>query len=118
MGVTNRALESPNETMTFDHGHVQTVKIGGSTIRRNTFEPGWRWSTNVKPIVRTDSCQVHHVGYLLSGRLHVATNDGAEAEIGPGEAYEIQPGHDGWVIGDEAVTAVEFSGEGVEVTNG
>jgi hypothetical protein len=112
MGVTNGDMGSLGETMTFDNGQVEVVKIGGSTIRRNTFEPGWRWSVNVKPIAATDSCQVHHVGYLLSGRLHVATDDGAEAEIGAGEAYEIQPGHDGWVVGDEAVISIEFSPAG------
>jgi ethanolamine utilization protein EutQ (cupin superfamily) len=110
MSVTNRSMASPDETMTFDHGQVQQVKFGDLTISRFTFEPGWRWSKSIKPIAKTESCQVHHVGYILSGRLHVATNDGGEAEIGPGEAYEIQPGHDGWVVGDEAVMSVEFSG--------
>jgi hypothetical protein len=110
MGVTNRGLDSPDETRTFDHGQVQVVKIGESTIGRYTFEPGWRWSESVKPIAKTDSCQAHHVGYILSGRLHVKTDDGGEAELGPGEAYEIHPGHDGWVVGDEAVTSVEFMG--------
>ena len=109
MGVTHKAVGIPDEIMTFEHGQVQVVKVGGFTIRLNTFEPGWRWSENIKPIATTDSCQVHHVGYLLSGRLHVATEDGADAEIAPGEAYEIQPGHDGWVVGDEPVMSVEFS---------
>jgi hypothetical protein len=110
MGVIRRDMGSPDETRTFDHGRVEVVEIGGSTIGRYTFEPGWRWSESVKPIARTESCQAHHVGYVLSGRLHVITDDGDEAEIGPGEAYDIQPGHDGWVEGDEAVTSVEFSG--------
>ena len=109
MGVTSRDVERPDETMTFEHGQIQVMKIGGSTLRRNTFEPGWRWSEHLKPIAKTDSCQMHHVGYLLSGRLHVVTEDGAETEIASGEAYEIQPGHDGWVVGDQAVTAIEFS---------
>lgn len=109
MGVTHRDLDRPTETMTFEHGQVQIVRIGGSVIRRNLFEPGWRWSEHMKPMVKTDSCQVHHVGYILSGRLHVEAEDGAEEEIGPGEVYEIQPGHDGWVVGDEAVIAIEFS---------
>ena len=109
MGVTHKAVGIPDETMTFEHGQVQVVKVGGFTIRLNTFEPGWRWSENIKPIATTDSCQVHHVGYILSGRLHVTTEDGGDAEIGPGEAYEIQPGHDGWVVGEEPVTSVEFS---------
>jgi hypothetical protein len=108
--VTNKALGSQDDTKTFDLGQVQVVKVGESTISRFTFEPGWRWSTSVKPFAKTDSCQAHHVGYLLSGRLHVATEDGGDAEIGLGEAYDIQPGHDGWVVGDEAVVSVEFSG--------
>jgi hypothetical protein len=109
MSVTNKGLETADKAMSFDHGHAQAVEVGAFTISRFTFEPGWRWSSDVKPIVKTDSCQVHHVGFLLSGRLHVATDDGREAEISPGDAYEIQPGHDGWVIGDESVISVEFS---------
>jgi len=110
MGATNRALGSPDETRTFDHGQVQVVKIGEVTVGRYTFEPGWRWSESVKPIAKTDSCQAHHVGYVLTGTLHVVTDDGAEVELGTGDAYEIHPGHDAWVVGDEAVTSVEFSG--------
>lgn len=108
MGVTNRGFGSADETMTFEHGQAKRVKIGEFTISRFTFEPGWRWSTSVKPLVKTDSCRAYHVGYVLSGTLHVKTDDGGETEIGPGEAYEIQPGHDGWVVGDEAVESVEF----------
>jgi len=110
MTVTQRGLDGPDETRTFDRGQVQVVKIAGATIGRYTFEPGWRWSENVKPIAKTDSCQAHHVGYILSGRLHVLTDDGDEIELRPGDAYEIQPGHDAWVVGDEAVTSIEFTG--------
>jgi mannose-6-phosphate isomerase-like protein (cupin superfamily) len=70
------------------------VKIGETTIGRYAFEPGLAMVESVKPIAKTDSCQAHHVGYVLSGRLHVKTDDGGETEIGPGEAYEVQPGHD------------------------
>jgi uncharacterized cupin superfamily protein len=108
MTVTSKDLGSPDDTKTFDHGKSQVAKMGSFTMSRNTFEPGWWWSESIKPLVNTDSCQVHHVGYLLQGTLGVATEDGSEAEIGPGEAYEIQPGHDGWVVGDEAVISVEF----------
>ncbi len=110
MGVTNRGMNNPDETRTFDHGQVQVVKIAGATIGRYTFEPGWKWSESVKPIAKTDSCQAHHVGYILTGRLHVVSDDGAEAELGRGDAYEVEPGHDAWVVGDEAVTSVEFTG--------
>jgi hypothetical protein len=65
------SLDTPQETRTFPHGQAQLVTVGGSTVGRFTFEPGWRWSTSVKPIVGTDSCQSHHVGYALSGRMHV-----------------------------------------------
>jgi mannose-6-phosphate isomerase-like protein (cupin superfamily) len=105
-------MADPGEIKTFDRGHIDVVKIGAATINRNTFEPGWRWSTSVKPIAGTESCQAHHVGVILSGRLGVETEDGDGVEIGPGEAYEIEPGHDGWVVGDEAVVAVEFSPAG------
>jgi hypothetical protein len=108
MTVMIRRFGSPEQTTSFDHGRVESATVGGSIIRRNTFEPGWRWSNDVKPIAKTDPCQVHHVGYIVSGRLGVATEDGQEAEIGPGETYEIQPGHEGWVVGDEAVISVEF----------
>ncbi len=110
MGLTSKGLDSPDETRTFDNGQVQVVKVGETTIGRYTLEPGWRWSENVKPIAGTDSCQAHHIGYCLTGRLHVVTDDGAEAEVGPGEAYEVHPGHDAWVVGDEAVTSIEFTG--------
>jgi mannose-6-phosphate isomerase-like protein (cupin superfamily) len=109
MGVTNKDLGNPDETAAFQHSQAEIVKLQEFTAKRFTMEPGWRWSSDVKPTVKTDSCQVHHVGYVLSGRLHVATNDGEEAEIGPGEAYEIMPGHDGWVAGDEPLTTVEFT---------
>src|SRR5438094_351668 len=93
---TSRTLASSDETRTFDEGHVQVVKSGETTIGRYTFEPGWRWSESIKPIVKTDSWQVHHIGFVLSGRLHVVTDDGGEADLGAGEAYEVQPGHDAW----------------------
>jgi hypothetical protein len=111
MSVTDRRFEDPDETKTFDHGRADSVMFDGARITRNTYEPGWRWSESVKPLVGTDSCQVHHIGYLLSGRLHVATEDGGEAEIVAGQAYEVQPGHDGWVVGDEVAVTVEFSSQ-------
>jgi hypothetical protein len=77
------------------------------TIVRSIFEPGWRWSESVKKLVGTDSCQTHHVGYAVSGHLHARTDDGSEQDIMAGDAYTIPPGHDGWVVGDEAFVSVE-----------
>jgi hypothetical protein len=110
MSVTHRPMADPDDLRTFDRGRVDVVKIGTATINRNTFEPGWRWSESVGPIAGTGSCQAHHVGVILSGRLGVETEDGHRAEIGPGEAYEIEPGHDGFVVGDEPVISIEFLG--------
>jgi mannose-6-phosphate isomerase-like protein (cupin superfamily) len=75
---------------------------------RMTVQPGWKWSKNVKPIVKTNSCQVRHVGFVISGRLKTVLDDGTEAEFGPGDAYVIPPGHDGWVAGDSPLTTFEF----------
>jgi len=99
------------ETRKFEHGMIQVVKVGSVTIGRATFEPGWRWSNDVKPIVGTDSCMVHHTGYAITGRLHIAMNDGTEFEVGPGDVNDIQPGHDAWVVGDEPYVGVDFSKE-------
>ena len=101
-------LDKPDETRTFENGRVDLVTLGEATIGRSTFEPGWRWSESVKQIVGTDSCQAHHVGYALSGRLHVVADGGEEHEVGPGEAYVVMPGHDAWVVGDEPFVGLEF----------
>ncbi len=77
---------------------------------RYPFQPGWRWSECIKPVVGTDSCQVEHIGYVVSGTLHVTHEDGSEGETKPGDVYRIAPGHDGWVVGDEPAVLVEFQG--------
>src|SRR5205807_1090199 len=73
------------------------------------FQPGWRWSTDVGPIMKTPSCQLHHIGIVLSGHLHIVMDEGAEMRFGPGDAYEVPPGHDAWVEGDEACDVYEFT---------
>src|SRR3712207_4959819 len=107
--LQQKNLDSPDETRTFENGKTQVVKLGDFTASRLVLEPGWRWSENVKPIAGTDSCQVLHTGYHVSGRLHVRLDDGTEKEYGPGGAYVIPPGHDAWVVGDEPVVSVDMS---------
>jgi quercetin dioxygenase-like cupin family protein len=107
--LQQKNLDSPDETRTFENGKAQVVSLGDFTASRLTLEPGWRWSENVKPIAGTDSCQVLHTGYQVSGRLHVRSDDGTEKEYGPGDAYVIPPGHDAWVVGDEPVVTVDMS---------
>ena len=89
---------------------VEVVRLGSQTAARFTFQPGWRWSEAIKPVVGTDSCQVRHVGAIVSGRLHVVHADGSEGDADPGDAYVIEPGHDAWVVGNEPVVALEFEG--------
>jgi hypothetical protein len=110
----SRRFEKPDETRSFEHGKVDVVHLAGSTAAQATLEPGWRWSTSVKPIVGTDSCRAHHVGYALSGTLHVVTDEGSEADVGPGDVYELLPGHDAWVVGDDTFTALEFQSKTAE----
>jgi quercetin dioxygenase-like cupin family protein len=109
-GTEKKSLDQPDETRPVDKGVVEVVTLGDTTMMRTTFQPGWRWSECVKPIVGGDSCQVNHVGYCVSGRLHVQMEDGEEMEIGPGDASHIPPGHDAWVVGDEPYVGLDFVG--------
>jgi hypothetical protein len=102
-------FDSPDEVREFEgKGKADVVQIGGQTVGRGTFEPGWRWSENVKPIAGTDSCEVSHLGYVVSGRMRVRMDDGAEGEVGPGNVVAIPPGHDAEVVGDEPCVMVDF----------
>jgi quercetin dioxygenase-like cupin family protein len=107
-GVESKSMDAPEEVRKPDKTTVEIVNVGGNEVGRFTFQPGWRWSECIKPVVGTDSCQLEHLGYGLSGQLVVAHEDGSETEIGPGDAYLITPGHDAWVVGDEAFVGVEF----------
>lgn len=109
MGAAARNMQDPDERKVFENGRIDSVAFGNVTVNRNTYEPGWRWSTSVGSLIGTDSCPAHHIGYVVSGTLHVETHDGDVVEVGPGDAYEILPGHDGWVVGDEPLVAVEFA---------
>jgi hypothetical protein len=113
-GVEQLNFDSPDETRTPDKTRVDVVRLGDTTAARMTFEPGWKWSECVKPVVGTESCQVRHVGTVQSGRLVVKHEDGSEVELGPGEAYVIEPGHDAWVVGDEPFVGIEFESKAAE----
>jgi hypothetical protein len=113
-GVEARDFESPDETRTPDKTKVDVVRMGGVSAARMTFDPGWKWSECVKPVAGTDSCQARHVGIAQSGRLHVTHEDGTEQEIGAGDAYVIEPGHDAWVVGDERFVGFEFESRSAE----
>lgn len=113
-GVKQFDFDTPDETRTPDKTRVEVVRTGAATAARLAFEPGWKWSECVKPVAGTERCQVHHVGFVQSGTMHVVHEDGSELELGPGSAYEILPGHDAWVVGDERAVMYEFESRAAE----
>jgi hypothetical protein len=113
-GVQSRSFDSPDETRTPEKTRVDVVRIGGTTAGRFAFEPGWTWFECVKPVAGTDSCQARHVGVVHAGRLGVRHEDGTEIELGPGDAYVIEPGHDAWVVGNEGFVGYEFEASSAE----
>ena len=110
VGVTKfqvKSHDSPDEVRKPDKTRVEVVQFDGYTIGRFNFEPGWRWSQCIKPIVKTDQCQLSHVGYVVAGRIKVRMQDGTERTISAGESYTIPPGHDAWVEGDQPFVGIE-----------
>lgn len=103
-----KSLDNPDERRFPPKTEVDVVRVDDFTLARITFEPGWRWSENIKPVVHTESCQLNHVGICLAGTLEVVTDDGERAKITAGDSYAIPPGHDAWVVGDEPVVGFEF----------
>lgn len=106
--MIKKSFDEPDETRTPTKTRVEVVRLGDVQAARFTMQPGWRWSECVKPVAGTDSCQARHVGVVLSGRMRVVQDDGSQADAGPGTAYLIEPGHDAWVLGDQALVAYEF----------
>ena len=108
MRLQRRRFTEPSDVRTMPRGRIEVVELDDTVVGRMTYEPGWRWSVDVRPIAGTDTCQYHHVGMALSGLLRVQMPDGTELEIGPGDVFEIPPGHDAWVVGDEPWVSVDF----------
>ena len=113
-GVQKKNLDYPDETRDFEQGKMQIATISDFKAARLLLQPGWKWSEHVKPLAQTNSCQVRHTGYVVSGRMKVVMEDRSEADLGPGDAYVIEPGHDAWIVGDEPFVGVDVSVETVE----
>jgi hypothetical protein len=106
----HKSFESPDETRDFPNGRAEILQKGGGEVGRLVFEPGWRWSKDVKPIAGTDSCEAAHFQYHLSGELAISMDDGTEMVAGPGDITSLPSGHDAWVVGDEPVVVVDWYG--------
>jgi hypothetical protein len=106
-----KKFSNPDERRPFvAHGHADILKFGDGVVGMGVFEPGWKWSKDVQPLAGTQSCQVAHFCYYISGRMMVVMDDGTRAELGPGDVALIPAGHDAWVVGDEPCVMVDFEG--------
>jgi quercetin dioxygenase-like cupin family protein len=108
--VILKRFEQPDEVLTFEKGKFEVVKIGGMTIGRATYQPGWKWSLHVGKAMGARSCNVEHVGLVISGRATAAMDDGQIVEMNAGDLFYIEPGHDSWVVGDEPYVSLHFMG--------
>jgi hypothetical protein len=109
--VETNDFSSPDEVRTPDPTvTIEVVKLTSGEVGRYTFQPGWRWSERIKPLVGGEFCQTNHIGYVVAGTMEIHSEDGSTGHLRPGCIYQIAPGHDAWVVGDEAVIVVEFQG--------
>jgi hypothetical protein len=106
----HKSLETPDDVIEFPGIRARIVELGDLTVGELVSEPGWRWSTHVRPTVGGQWCQARHVGIVLSGRLGVGLSDGTSLEFGPNDVFDVPPGHDGWTIGDEPCVQIEWAG--------
>jgi hypothetical protein len=113
-GVEKRDFDSPDESRTPDKTRADVVHLGGTTAARLTLEPGWTWAECVKPVVRTESCQLRHVGVAQSGVMRITHDDGTVLDIAAGDVYVIEPGHNAAVLGSEAFVGFEFEPKSAE----
>jgi TusA-related sulfurtransferase len=110
MSAVKTSMLEPDETKTAPKMKLQLVTVGGFTFGLRTLEPGWKWSESVKPMAKTETCETGHIGYVISGRMGFAMDDGVRLEVGPGEAFEVRPGHDAWTLGKDPVVFIDLVG--------
>ncbi|MEO8425438.1 MAG: adenylate/guanylate cyclase domain-containing protein [Actinomycetota bacterium] len=108
--IQQKSFDAPDDVRRFPKGIVNLVHVGSVTMGRGILEPGFRWSTSLRPIQGTSSCQIHPLQLMVQGRFHVEMDDGESAEFGPGDVMNVPPGHDVWVVGDEPVVVVDVLG--------
>jgi hypothetical protein len=112
--ILTKSLDRPDETRTPEKTSVNVVHLGDATVARIAVQPGWTWAECIRPVVGGESCQAAHLGYVVSGRLHITADDGAEADLTPGDGYRLAPGHHARVVGDEPFVALEFESRTAE----
>lgn len=110
LGVMLKRFEQPDEVRVFEKGRFELVRFGSTVLGRATYQPGWKWSVHVGVKAGKSSCDVEHVGIVLSGRATAAMDGGPVVELGPGDIFKIAPGHDSWVVGDEPYVSLHILG--------
>jgi quercetin dioxygenase-like cupin family protein len=110
VAVVLKRFEAPDEVRTFPKGRFEIVRLGGMTVGRATYQPGWRWSADVGAELGQHSCHVEHVGMVVSGRATAAMDGGETVEMKAGDLFYVPPGHDSWVVGDEPYVSLHFLG--------
>jgi class 3 adenylate cyclase len=108
--LQSASFSRPDEVRQLGHGRIELVNLGEMTVGRQVLEPGWRWSEHVRPVAGTALCEFHHIGLVVAGTMHIQMADGTVMEVGPDAVYEIPPGHDAWVVGDEPWIGIQWSG--------
>jgi len=110
LDVVLKRFDAPDEVREFELGRFEIVRLGGMTIGRATYQPGWKWSLHVGPATDAMSCHVEHVGMVVAGCATAAMDDGRVIEMRAGDVFYIPPGHDSWVVGDEPYVSLHFLG--------
>lgn len=113
--LQKRPISKPDDYRSFLRGNIACTKLGGVDFTLATFEPGWHWAEHVQPLAQTELCEVPHLMYQITGTTHIRMRDGSELDIEPGDLAEIPAGHDAWVIGEQAATALDVSAATAEV---
>jgi len=108
--LAKKSFNAPDERRTPPNTTMDTVRFGDRAVARITYQPGWRWTKDIRPTAGADLCQINHFLYVLSGRTHVVMADGTEIDLGPGDVATVPAGHDGWVVGDEPCVFLDFGG--------
>src|SRR3954451_17566113 len=112
-------IERDGEKRAFkEHGNAAIAAAGAAAFLKGTFEPGWRWSTDIAPIAGTSSCQARHLGYVISGRMHITFDDNTEIDIAPGDVFDLPAGHDAYVVGNEPCVMVDISPDATRYAKG
>ena len=108
--LVSKSFDAPDDRVEFDHGSIDVVDLGQVIVGRANLDHRWRWSEDAGPAAGTETCGARHVVYMIAGELAVRTDDGTQIEAEPGDAVVIPPGHDAWVVGDQKVTYLDFTG--------